>query len=47
MRTPLAPLAFKDPANAFYRDGARYVCKVCNEKYFTKGEVMTCFNGHP
>lgn len=31
---------------AFYRDGAKYVCHHCHEKYFTKNEVVKCFDGH-
>lgn len=31
----------------FERAGAKYVCEVCQEKYFTKSEVEACFEGHP
>lgn len=31
----------------FYRDGAKYVCRNCDKKYFTRDEVVTCFKGHP
>jgi hypothetical protein len=30
----------------FYRDGAKYVCKKCGAKYFTRSDVITCFDGH-
>lgn len=30
----------------FLRDGARYVCRNCNAKYFTRGDVIACFDGH-
>ena len=30
----------------FVRDGAKYVCKRCNEKYFTRMEVITCHDSH-
>lgn len=28
----------------FLRDGAKYVCKKCNNKYYTRMEVVECFN---
>lgn len=31
----------------FIRDNARYVCTVCNQKFFTKSEVEACFESHP
>ncbi len=30
----------------FTRDGARYVCKKCKQKYFTKVEVEQCYDKH-
>jgi transposase-like protein len=30
----------------FIRDGARYVCKKCKKKFFTKIEVEQCHDGH-
>ncbi len=30
----------------FFRDGAKYVCKKCNGKYFTRNEVIQCFDKH-
>ncbi len=30
----------------YFRDGAKYVCKVCKKKYFTKVEVEQCFDSH-
>ncbi len=40
------PKQKKEKDHGFYRDGARYVCDICNAKYFTKEDVMTCFKGH-
>ena len=31
----------------FKRADAKYVCTVCSEKYFTKGDVDACFLSHP
>jgi hypothetical protein len=36
----------RDGEEKFYRDGARYICKKCNSKYFTRGEVIECFDKH-
>lgn len=30
----------------FFRDGAKYVCAKCKQKYFTKIEVEKCFDSH-
>jgi hypothetical protein len=30
----------------FHRDGARYVCNGCQERYFTRQEVVACFEKH-
>jgi hypothetical protein len=30
----------------FFRDGAKYVCRICNKKYFTKSDVIQCFDSH-
>lgn len=30
----------------FHRDGAKYVCEYCSEKYFTKNEATACFDKH-
>ena len=30
----------------FTRVGAKYVCKTCSTKFFTKVEVLACFDGH-
>jgi len=43
---PAAPSGKKGKETGFYRDGARYVCEVCNSKFFTKEEVSACFNSH-
>ena len=31
----------------FDRAGSKYVCEVCNQKFFTKTEVEACFDAHP
>ncbi|MBC7659641.1 MAG: hypothetical protein H7249_08025 [Chitinophagaceae bacterium] len=36
----------KDEAEIFYRDGAKYVCRGCNKKYFSKDETLACFATH-
>jgi hypothetical protein len=36
----------RDGQDKFYRDGAKYVCKKCNGKYFTRNEVIQCFDKH-
>jgi hypothetical protein len=36
----------RDGEEKFYRDGAKYVCKKCNGKYFTRNEVIQCFDKH-
>ena len=41
-----APRAPKDRTKMFERHGAKYVCIVCKEKFFTKEEVEACFNKH-
>lgn len=28
----------------FFRDGARYVCRCCKKKYFTRNEVESCYD---
>ncbi len=30
----------------FSRDGAKYVCNNCGEKYFTRMEVINCYDEH-
>lgn len=34
------------PDKAFFRDGAEYVCTICQEHFFTKLEVQACFDAH-
>ncbi len=36
----------QDDKERFFRDGAKYVCKKCGAKYFTRTEVVSCFDGH-
>lgn len=30
----------------FFRDGAKYVCGICKNKFFTKIEVEQCIASH-
>lgn len=32
--------------DVFYREGAKYMCKVCSKDYFTKLEVQQCYMSH-
>jgi ribosomal protein L40E len=43
---PMAKPSATEDADKFYRDGARYVCRSCNTKYFTRGDVIACFEKH-
>lgn len=43
---PAIPRVKKNPEKKFYRDGAKYVCAVCKNKYFTKLEVESCWKAH-
>ncbi len=36
---------YKD-GDVFTRDGARYICKVCKKKHFTREDVVACFESH-
>ncbi|WP_176736282.1 hypothetical protein [Oligoflexus tunisiensis] len=36
----------RNEAEKFFRDGAKYVCRVCNKKLFTKSEVIHCYDSH-
>ncbi|HYX32062.1 MAG TPA: hypothetical protein VE954_03035 [Oligoflexus sp.] len=36
----------REGGDKFYRDGAKYVCKKCNTKHFTRNEVIQCFDKH-
>lgn len=36
----------QDDSEKFYRDGAQYVCKECTKKYFTRVEVIKCYDEH-
>jgi hypothetical protein len=33
-------------AHKFIRDGARYVCRGCKQKFFTRDDVCKCFDSH-
>lgn len=30
----------------YLRDGAKYVCRKCKQKYFTRVEVEACYDSH-
>ena len=36
----------KNEADKYKRDGAKYICKACSGKFFTKMEVVACFDSH-
>ena len=36
----------RNPSNKYKRDGAKYVCVKCKQKFFSKGDVEACFDGH-
>jgi hypothetical protein len=36
----------REDEDKFYRDSAKYVCKKCNVKIFTRNEVIPCFDKH-
>ena len=36
----------KDRTKKFSREGAKYVCEQCKMKYFSKEEVVRCFDSH-
>lgn len=36
----------KDPNNKWHRKGANYHCNVCSAQYYTKIEVLACWDGH-
>lgn len=40
------PAKLKDDAERFYRDGAKYVCRGCSKKYFSRDETLACFATH-
>ena len=35
-----------EDGHKYERDGAKYVCGNCKSKFFTKAEVVACFDGH-
>ncbi len=44
-RKKSAPAVAVADDDKFHRDGARYVCKKCSKRYFTRVEVIECFDG--
>lgn len=36
----------KVKSHKFKREGAKYMCTKCKEKYFSKDEVEKCFDAH-
>jgi len=51
-KEPAAPISMKssfnkkDDSEKFFRDGAKYVCRGCSKKYFSRDETLTCFDSH-
>ncbi len=45
---PAASLAKRDKSqeHKFSRDGAKYICKSCGKRHFTRSEVIACFDSH-
>lgn len=43
----LNPKDEKQKSDKYTRDGAKYVCKRCKTKHFTKVDVEKCYDGHP
>jgi hypothetical protein len=41
-----AAAASGDDSHKFFRDGARYVCRSCQKKFFTRDDVGKCFDAH-
>ncbi len=41
---PVPSINKKDDGEKFFRDGARYVCKACSKRYFSRDEVLACFD---
>ena len=37
----------KKKSEKYTREGAKYVCKKCKAKHFTKGDVEQCYDSHP
>lgn len=35
-----------EKSEKFTRDGAKYVCRKCKAKYFTRAEVEECYDSH-
>ncbi len=47
--TPAPIIAIKnnpDDDKKFSRDGAKYICRECKSKFFTREDVISCFDGH-
>ncbi len=40
------PKIAKDPKKQFIRDGAEYVCLICSSRFYTKMEVLACWDAH-
>jgi hypothetical protein len=36
----------KIKSDKYTRDGAKYICKKCKGKFFSKDDVEKCFDGH-
>ncbi|SMF47332.1 hypothetical protein [Pseudobacteriovorax antillogorgiicola] len=44
-KKPSQPTSRGD-SDIFVRDGANYVCRLCNKSYFTKADVLDCYESH-
>ncbi|MBC7530461.1 MAG: hypothetical protein H7318_02720 [Oligoflexus sp.] len=40
------PAKLRNDAERFFRDGAKYVCRGCSKKYFSRDETLACFASH-
>ncbi len=39
-------MASREEKEKYTRDGARYVCAECNKRFFTREDVISCFDSH-
>ncbi|MCX6127987.1 MAG: hypothetical protein NTX25_02850, partial [Proteobacteria bacterium] len=43
---PQKPKKNSEGIEKFYRDGAKYACNKCRKKFFSRDEVISCFDNH-
>ena len=36
----------REKSEKYKRDGAKYICNKCKNKFFTKAEVEECYDSH-